>query len=94
MEITQKQRILTNGFNEVMKHHLCGNYIDMSAIDGLEYSDIEWCIDINELYERFRMIAFTEFGIYEYNYNYDFDFDSNLNTFVEGLQEFLYNQIA
>ena len=37
----QKQQILLNGFNDCMKHHLCGNYISMSDIEGLEITDIE-----------------------------------------------------
>ena len=85
----QKQQILTDGFNDCMKHHLCGNYISMSDVEGLESSDIEWFVNTDSL----QMVALTEFGTYHHQYDYDFSFDSNLNTFVEGLQEFLMNEV-
>ena len=85
MKKAKKQQILTDGFNECIKNHLCGNYIGMSDVEGLECTDIEWCINTDKL----QMIAFTEFGTYHYDYDFDFDFDSNLNTFVEGLQGYL-----
>ena len=85
----QKQQILTNGFNDCMKYHLCGNYISMSDIEGLERSDIEWFVNT----DRLQMVALTEFGTYHHKYDYDFNFDDNLNTFVEGLQEFLMNGV-
>ena len=85
----QKQQILTDGFNDCMKHHTCGNYISMSDVEGLESSDIEWYVNTDSL----QMVAITEFGTYHHQYDYDFSFDSNLNTFVEGLQEFLTNEV-
>lgn len=90
MELTQKQQILTDGFDEVMKHHLRGNYINMSYVEGLEYPDILWDIDLN----KYDLVAYTELGLYKYKYDFDFDFDENLNQFLEGLQEFLYYQMA
>lgn len=90
MNMKEKQMILINGFDECMKNHLCGNYISMSDIENLEYTDIQWHVNTNEL----QMVALTEFGSYHHNYDYDFNFDSNLNAFVEGLQEFLTNEIA
>lgn len=90
MITTEKQMILTNGFNECMKHHTCGNYISMSDVEGLECTDIEWYVNTDKL----QMVALTEFGTYHHNYDYDFSFDSNLNTFIEGLQEFLMNEVA
>lgn len=89
LTIEQKQQILTNGFDECMKHHLCGNYISMSDIEGLEDSDIEWFVNTDSL----QMVALTEFGTFHHQYDYDFSFDENLNTFVEGLQDFLMNEI-
>lgn len=86
---TEKAQILLNGFNECMKHHTCGNYINMSDVEGLESTDIEWLVNTDAL----LMVALTEFGTYNHKYDYDFSFDSNLNTFVEGLQEFLMNKI-
>ena len=85
----QKQQILTNEFDECMKHHLCGNYISMSDVDGLDNSDIEWFVNTDSL----QMVALTDFGTYHHQYDYDFSFDDNLNTFVEGLQDFLLNEI-
>ena len=85
----QKQQILTDGFNDCMKHHLCGNYISMSDVEGLESSDIEWFVNTDSL----QMVALTEFGTYHHQHDYDFSFDDNLNTFVEGLQEFLMNEV-
>ena len=85
----QKKQILTDGFNDCMKHHLCGNYISMSDVEGLESSDIEWFVNTDSL----QMVALTEFGTYHHQYDYDFSFDDNLNTFVEGLQEFLMNEV-
>ena len=85
----QKQRILLNGFNDCKKYHLCGNYISMSDIEGLESTDIEWLIHTDEL----QMVALTEFGSYHYDYDFYFSFDENLNTFVEGLQEFLISEV-
>ena len=85
----QKQQILTNGFNECMITYRCGNYISMSYVEGLESSDIEWYVNTDSL----QMVALTEFGTYHHQYDYDFSFDSNLNTFVEGLQEFLMNEV-
>ena len=89
LTIEQKQQILTNGFDECMKHHLCGNYISMSDIEGLEDSDIEWFVNTDSL----QMVALTEFGTFHHQYDYDFSFDENLNTFVEGLQDFLMSEI-
>ena len=86
---TKKAQILLNGFNDCMKHHLCGNYISMSDVEGLESSDIEWFVNTDNL----QMVALTEFGTYHHQYDYDFSFDSNLNTFVETLQEFLINEV-
>ena len=86
----QKQQILTDGFYNCMKHCICGNYISMSDVEGLENSDIVWSVNTDSL----QMVALTEFGAYHHQYDYDFSFDSNLNTFVEGLQDFLYNQLA
>ena len=85
MNATEKKRILTDGFDECMKNYLCGNYISMSDVEGLERTDIEWYIDTDKL----QMVALTEFGAYHYNYDYDFNFDSNLNAFVEELREYL-----
>ena len=90
LTLEEKQQILTNGFDECMKHHLCGNYISMSDIEGLEDSDIEWFVNTDSL----QMVALTEFGSYHHQYDYDFSFDENLNTFVEGLQDFLMSEIA
>ena len=47
----QKKQILTNGFNDCMKHHTCGNYISMSDVEGLESSDIEWFVNTDSLQE-------------------------------------------
>ena len=85
----QKQQILSNGFDECMKHHTCGNYISMSDVEGLESTNIEWYVNT----ESSQMVALTEFGTYHHQYDYDFSFDDNLNTFVEGLQEFLMNEV-
>ena len=89
LTLEQKQQILTNGFDECMKHHLCGNYISMSDIDGLEDSDIEWFVNTDSL----QMVALTEFGTFHHQYDYDFSFDENLNIFVDGLREFLINEV-
>ena len=89
LTLEEKQQVLMNGFDECMKHHLCGNYISMSDIEGLESSDIEWFVNTDSL----QMVALTEFGTYHHQYDYDFSFDDNLNTFVEGLQDFLMNEI-
>ena len=78
-----------NGFHECMKHHLCGNYISMSDVDGLENSDIEWFVNTDSL----QMVALTDFGTFHHQYDYDFSFDENLNTFIEGLQDFLMSEI-
>ena len=86
----QKQQILTDGFNDCMKHHTCGNYISMSDVEGLESSNIEWFVNTDSL----QMVALTEFGIYHHQYDYDFSFDNNLNTFVEGLREFLIDKLT
>ena len=86
---TDKAQILLNGFNECMKHHTCGNYISMSDVEGLESTDIEWYVNT----ESSQLIAFTEFGTYHHQYDFDFSFDDNLNTFVEGLQEFLISEV-
>ena len=89
LTLEEKQQVLMNGFDECMKHHLCGNYISMSDVDGLEDSDIEWFVNTDSL----QMVALTDFGTFHHQYDYDFSFDENLNTFVEGLQDFLMNEI-
>ena len=89
LTLEQKQQVLMNGFDDCMKHHLCGNYISMSDIEGLENSDIEWFVNT----DRLQMVALTEFGSYHYQYDYDFSFDDNLNAFIEGLQDFLMSEI-
>ena len=86
---TTKKQILIDGVNECIKHHLCGNYISVADIDGLDSTDIEWNIDVDTL----QILAYTDFGVYRYDYDYYFSFDENLNTFVEGLQEFLVNKV-
>ena len=90
MDATEKRQILTELVESVMRCHTCGNYIDMSYIKGLENSDILWDIDLN----KYDLVAYTEFGLFRYKYDFDFDFDENLNQFLEGLQEFLYYQLA
>ena len=85
----QKQQILRNGFNDCMRYHLCGNYISMSDIEGLEPTNIEWFINTDKL----QMVAITELGTYHHDYDFYFSFDENLNTFVEGLQEFLISEV-
>lgn len=87
--IEQKKQILTDGFNDCMKYHTCGNYISMSDMEGLESPYIEWFVNT----DRLQMIALTEFGTYHYQYDYDFNFDDNLNAFVDELQEFLMNEV-
>lgn len=89
LTLEEKQQVLMNGFDECMKHHLCGNYISMSDVEGLEDSDIEWFVNTDSL----QMVALTEFGTFHHQYDYDFSFDENLNTFVEGLQDFLMSEI-
>ena len=89
LTLEEKQQILMNGFDECMKHHLCGNYISMSDIDGLENPDIEWFVNTDSL----QMVALTDFGTFHHQYDYDFSFDDNLNVFVEGLQDFLMSEI-
>ena len=86
---TDRAQILLNGFNECLKRHTCGNYISMPDVEGLESTDIEWYVNT----ESSQLIAFTEFGTYHHQYDYDFSFDENLNAFVEGLQDFLMNEI-
>ena len=86
---TEKAQILLNGFSDCRRYHTCGNYISMSDVEGLGSSNIEWFVNTDSL----QMVALTEFGTYHYQYDYDFSFDDNLNTFVEGLQEFLINKI-
>lgn len=83
------KQILLDGFDACMEHHTCGNYINMSDVEGLEYPDIEWFVDTDKL----QLVALTEFGSYHYQYDFDFDFDNNLNEFVSELREFLYNSI-
>ena len=85
----EKQNILMNGFNECMRNHLCGNYISVADIEGLETTDIEWEIDIKDK-EFMGFKAITEFGDYSLEYDFDFSFDENLQTFYEGLVNFIY----
>lgn len=82
-----KEQVLIDGFNECMKNHLCGNYLNFSDVEGLECSDIEWQVDTDKL----SFIAYTEFGTYRHDYDYDFNFDQNLEGFVEGIRDFLLN---
>ena len=89
LTMEQKQQILRNGFNDCMKYHLCGNYISMSDIEGLDNTDIEWFINTDNL----QMVALTEFGTYHHEYDFYFNFDENLNAFIEKLQEFLINEV-
>lgn len=90
METTEKRQVLTELLESVMRCNTCGNYIDMSYIKGLKNPEILWDIDLN----KYGLVAYTGLGLFRYNYDFDFDFDENLNQFVEGLQEFLYNQIV
>ena len=61
----QKQQILTDGFNDCMKYHTCGNYISMSDVGGLERPTIEWFVNT----DRLEMVALTEFGTYHCKYD-------------------------
>lgn len=85
MNTNTKKQILEKGFDACMQNHLCGNYISMSDIQGLESSDIEWRVDS----EKSAFIAFTEYGTYSYNYDFDSSFDDNLASFVDELRDFL-----
>ena len=89
LTLKQKRQVLIDGFNECTKYRTCGNYLSMSDLAGLEYSDIECFVNT----DRLQMIALTEFGTYHHQYDYDFSLDSNLNTFIEGLQEFIIREI-
>ena len=90
LSLEEQKQVLENGFNECMKNHLCGNYFNMSDIDGLEYSDIEWFANTDNM----QLVAFTEFGTYHMDYDFDFSFDSNLQEFYSELVEFLYNNLS
>ena len=87
---TDRTKILLNGFNECLKHHTCGDYISMSDVEGLDSTDITWYVNTNSS----QLIAFTEFGTYHHQYDFDFSFDENLNIFVDGLREFLINEVS
>ena len=78
--IKDKKQYLKEKFKEVMKNHLCGNYI---SID--DSTDIEWFTN----YDTEQFIALTEFGSYHHQYNWDYSYDSNLETFIEGLFQFI-----
>lgn len=79
VEINHRE-FLEEKFQEVMKNHLCGNYI---SID--DNSEVEWFTN----YDTEQFITLTEFGSYHHQYDWDFSYDSNLATFVEGVIEFV-----
>lgn len=85
LDTDDKKAILEGGFNKCMENHLCGNYFNVSDIEGLECSDIEWNVDL----DNFKLYAFTDFGSYSVYFNFDYSFDENLNSFFEDLQDFL-----
>lgn len=78
--IKDKKQYLKEKFEEVMKNHLCGNYISVD-----ENTDIEWFTN----YDTEQFIALTEFGSYHHQYDWDYNYDSNLETFIEGLFQFI-----
>lgn len=90
MDATEKRQVLIELLESVMRCNTCGNYIDMSYIKGVKNPEILWDIDLN----KYDLVAYTGLGLYRYKYDFDFDFDENLNQFLEGLQEFLYYQLA
>lgn len=75
----EKEQILTDGFQQCMINHLCGNYIRIGE------HDYEWTVQLDKL----RFIAFTDYGTYSYDYDFDYSFDSNLQEFVEQLEDFI-----
>lgn len=81
-------REIREGYVKCMRNHTCGNYINMSDVEGLKCSDIEWS------YMKEQLIAYTEFGTYHYDYDVDFSFDDNLFSFVDELREHLMKQVA
>lgn len=80
--IEDKKQYLKDKFAEVMKNHLCGNYI---SID--ENIDVEWYTN----YDTESFIALTEYGTYTHKYDWDFSYDSNLEAFIEDLFQFIAN---
>lgn len=76
----ERKEFLEKKFQEVMKNHLCGNYI---SID--DDTTVEWFTNYNT--EQF--IALTEYGSYHHQYDFDFSYDSNLETFVENVINFV-----
>lgn len=82
------RREIQEGYEECMRNHTCGNYINVSDIEGLNWHDIEW------FYNSSQLIAFTEFGNFYHDYDMEFDFDDNLMHFVNGLREYLMKQVA
>lgn len=78
--IENKKQYLEDKFKEIMNNHLCGNYI---SID--DSTDIEWFTN----YDTEQFIALTEFGSYHHQYDWDYSYDSNLETFIEGLFQFI-----
>lgn len=79
----QKKTYLDKSFNEIMKNHRCGNYI------SIDDDCIEWATDS----EAETFVAYTEFGTFTHHYNWDFCYDMNLQTFVEGVIEFVLNNL-
>lgn len=79
----QKKLYLEKMFEKIMSNHTCGNYI------SIEDDCIEWATNS----EAETFVAYTEFGTFTHHYDWGFSYDSNLNTFVEGVIEFVLNNL-
>ena len=76
----KREEHLKKMFDEVMKTHLCGNYI---SID--DNTTVEWFTN----YEQETFVAFTEYGSFTHHYDWDFSYDSNLEAFIEDVIQFV-----
>lgn len=81
MNDEEKRNLLTTKWWECRKNHLCGDYIHING------QDLQWGVEMTT--EHFQLICHTDNGIYKLEYDFDFDFDTNLQSFFDGLQEYL-----
>ena len=91
----EKIQVMTDGYNDLvvknLDSRLCANYLNMSDIDGLKYPDIEWNIDARKY--NYKIIAYTEYGLFKFNYDFNYNFSMNFAAFYVKLVEYLFNNV-
>jgi len=86
----EKINILNQGLKNVLKNHLCGNYLRLNSVDT------QWGINNRPYCHKIWIDVYKSVGEFdkriEIKYNYDESFNNNLCKLYETAQEYTYNK--